>query len=426
MRRAIPPLAAVLVVATASYGQLTGPTMYPGEGGTLMGGLGLTAVDNQTYFSIYLQPEIAIGKIGIGLNVNLLYNTSTGHIRSKDWDENYDYLRLVRYVRYGHKGDPFYARVGALDAARIGHGFLVNYYSNSPSYDERKIGLAFDLDFGTFGFETMANNLGRAEVLGARGYWRPLRTQTSLPIIKNLELGVTYVTDIDPDANRKTDDGVSAFGLDVGLPLLTFASFRTLAYYDFGKIVDYGSGQAAGVSLSLQLPANLAQVYARVERRWLGKEFEAGFFNAFYEVERYTPATGFHKYDGLRFINEETRGIFGELAGDVLGAIRLLGSFVRLDDQPHSGLLHLAADAPNAIPGIAAHASYEKGAVEKFKDLFVLDDHSIARVGLGYKIRPYLIAYVDYIWNFVYDSKTRRYVTQERVEPRLSLVYSWK
>jgi len=426
MRRTTVVVLVLELLAASASAQLVGPTLYPGEGGAVMGGVGLTMVDDQTYFTIHLQPEVAIGKFGVGLNLNLLYNTKTGHIRSKDWDESYDYLRLVRYLRYGHKGDPFYVRVGALDAARIGHGFILNYYTNSPSYDDRKIGLAFDLDLGTYGFETMVNNLGRAEILGGRAYWRPLRTVVSLPILKNLEQGVTYVTDIDPDSNRKTDDGVAVFGLDVGLPLIHLPGFRTFVYYDYAKIVDYGSGQAAGIGTEFRLPAGLAQVYARLERRWLGKEFVAGFFDAFYEVERYTPDTDWHKYDYLKGITEETRGVFGELYGNVLGKIRLLGNFVRLDEQVRSGILHLAADAPDLVPGIAAQASFEKANVEKFNDLFVLDAHAIARVGLGYKVKPYLILYVDYIWNFVYNAETARYEPQERIEPRLSLVYSWR
>ena len=131
------------------------------EGGLIMGGMGVSVIDNQTYFSINFRPEFAFGKFGVGLNVNLLYSTKTGSIRAKDWDSGYDYFRLIRYLRYGRKWDPIYARVGTLDAAQLGHGFIMNYYTNEASYDERKIGLAFDLDFGQFGFESVASNLGQ-------------------------------------------------------------------------------------------------------------------------------------------------------------------------------------------------------------------------------------------------------------------------
>ena len=144
------------------------------EGGLLMGGVGVTTIDDKTFFSINFRPELAFGKIGIGLNVNLLYNTGSGELRHEDWDEGYDYFRIIRYLRWGHKWDPVYARVGTLDAARLGHGFIVNYYTNEASYDNRKIGLAFDLDFGRFGFETITSNLGRAELIAGRGYYRPL------------------------------------------------------------------------------------------------------------------------------------------------------------------------------------------------------------------------------------------------------------
>ncbi|NOZ55460.1 MAG: hypothetical protein GXO73_01555 [Calditrichaeota bacterium] len=429
MRKVALIVVLLLVTATAAQAQLLGTSVMPQEGGAFTGGMGVAVIDNQTYFAIHLQPELAFGKFGVGLDVNLLYNTSTGHIRSKDWDESYDYLRLIRYVRYAHKGDPFYVRVGALDAARLGHGFLVNYYSNSPSYDDRKIGIALDVDFGAYGFESFANNVARAEVLGGRVYWRPLRSTIGLPIIKNFELGATYVTDIDPDDNRKTDDGVSAFGLDAGLPLINGSVVRSMLYYDYGKIVDYGSGQAAGIGLDFRFPGGLAMLSARFERRWLGKEFEPNFFNAFYEVDRYTKSEygrGVRKVDLLPTITEETKGYFGELYGRVLGVIQVVGNFVRLDDVKHSGVLHLAADAPDAVPQIAAHATYDKAAIETLEDVLTLDDRSVARVGLGYKIKPYLILYVDYIWNFTYNERTQRYEPQERIEPRLSFVYRFK
>ena len=151
--------------------------------GSFTGGVGMAVIDDQTYFTINLHPDVAIGKLGIGLNINLLYNSQTGELRPEDWNESYDYARLIRYIRWGHKRDPFYTRVGILDAARLGHGFIMNYYTNEASYDARKIGLELDMDFGSWGVETVTSNMGRLEIIGGRAYVRPLRQVLTIPMI---------------------------------------------------------------------------------------------------------------------------------------------------------------------------------------------------------------------------------------------------
>ncbi len=401
---------------------------YMGEGGIFMGGIGFTSIDDENYLTFIFRPEIALGKVGVGLNIALLYNTETGHIRSKDWDSSYDYFRLLRYVRYGRKYDPVYARVGTLDAARIGHGFIVNYYSNEVHYDERKIGLVFDLDFGSFGFESMTNNLGRAEIFGGRAYFRPLRKVVTIPMIKNIAFGASYVTDIDPDVSRNTDDALSVVGVDVELPLIRSKIFNSMLYYDIAQIIDYGSGHAAGISADLGSLLGLLDVHAKFERRWLGKEFLPTYFGPFYEIERaqmgmYTTNPLIHsKSDSLGFITEKTRGYFGEIWGDILKTIRLIGMFQRLDDQPNSGVLHFGAEAPN-LPVVAARATYDKIGIEKMRDVFTLDSRSVARVGVGYKIKPYLIFYCDYIWTLVWDEEISSYKPQERIQPSISFVW---
>lgn len=399
-----------------------------GNSGTFTGGIGMAVIDNESYFTINLHPDISLGNFGLGLNVNLLYNTKTGAIRTEDWDEDYDWLRLIRYVRYGHKRDKFYTRVGTLDAARLGHGFIMNYYTNEASYDQRKIGLALDLDFGIGGFETVTNNLGRFEVFGARGYVRPLRLYTTVPIVKDIAFGLTYVTDIDPDENRSTSDGFHEFGFDIEVPLINIPMFNSFAYFDWAKMQDYGSGRAIGIEAGLSVIANVVELNAKLERRWLGTEFLPSYFNAFYEVERYViinDSTTYRKYDNLLGVTEETQGIFGELSGFILNTIRLTGNFQRLDDMKNSGILHLAAEVPDAVPKIAAHATYDRRAIEKGSDLFKLDDNSIARVGLGYKIKPYLMLFMDYIYTFRYDEEKNKYKAQERFEPRVAFVYNF-
>ncbi len=399
---------------------------YPEQNtGSFYGAFGMTVIDDQSYITINIAPDIALGKFGVGLNINLLYNTKNGAIRAADWDEDYDWLRLIRYLRYGRKGDNFYTKIGTLDAARIGHGFLMNYYTNAASYDQRKIGLALDIDFGNWGFESITNNLGRLEIIGGRAYVRPLRPVINIPIIKDLTFGATFITDTDPDHSRSTDDNFNAFGFDIELPLINFDMFKTYTYFDWAKLDTFGSGTAFGIAADWHIFPGIAEITARLERRMLGKEFVPSYFDAFYEIQRYQSGTGIRKSDALALIQEETKGVFGELAGHILNTIRLVGNYQRLDDTPDSGILHLAAETKENIPLISIQAAYDKIGVEKFSDLFTLDDQSIARVGIGYKIKPYLIMFLDYYYTFRFDEASGKYKAQERFSPRLAFAYNF-
>jgi len=418
MRRSI-PLLFYLLLPLACLAQQSEK-----QQGVLDGGLGFTAIDEESYFTISFRPEITLGKFGLGLDLRFLYNTKTGHIRSKDWDSGYDYSRMIRYIRYGHKGDPLYTKIGTLDAVRLGHGFIMNYYTNEANYDERKIGLIFDLDLGPYGFESMTSNLGRLEVVGLRAYWRPLRRVINIPIIKNIAFGGSFVTDVDQDSYRDTKDGIAVWGLDAELPLIDGRLFRSFLYADFAQIMAYGSGAATGISAGLKVPAGILNLQAKLERRFLGEKFIPSYFDAFYEIDRYIPGYG-RKEQRLYAVTEGHRGTYGELYARVLGQIELIGTFQRLDDQRKSGVLHLQALAPKAIPGLAFHATYDKKEIETIEDIRTLDSRSVARAGAGYKIRPYLTLYVDYIWSFVYDEEKESYKPQERIEPRLALSYNF-
>lgn len=413
------------IISVPCFAQQSSPF---GNSGSFTGALGMTVIDDQTFFTINLRPDIGIGKFGVGLNVNLLYNTKNGAIRSEDWNESYDWARLIRYVRYGYKRENFYTRVGTLDAARLGHGFIMNYYTNEASYDKRKIGLEFDMDFGTAGFETVTNNLGRFEVFGARAYARPLQPYIDIPLIKDLTFGATYVTDVDPDSRRGTEDGIYAIGLDMELPLIRIPMLNTFAYFDWAKIDSFGSGVGFGVEANLRIIAGVAEVSAKLERRLLGKEFMPAYFDAFYEIQRYEPLGNgsiFRKEQSLSLIQDETRGVFGELAGHILNTIRLVGNFQRLDQTKNSGILHLAADSGDKIPVLALQANYDKMGIETLNDAFTLDDRSIARIGVGYKVKPYLMVFMDYIHTFQFDEAKNKYKAQKRISPRVAFVYNF-
>ncbi len=419
-------LIALLLLPSALFSQ---SFLIPGiaNQGMFMGGMGVSVIDDTTYFTVNFRPELGLGKFGIGLDIPLRFNVSTGDIRRQDWNETYDYFRLIRYVRYGHKGDPFYTRVGTLDATRIGHGFIMNFYRNELNYDQRKIGLELDVDAGWWGFESMTSNFGRAEILGIRPYYRPIYG-SNIPILKNFAIGVSYVIDLDPDGDRNTADDIAIYGMDVELPLVKTSMVRTLLYADVAKIRGFGSGQAVGIEVSLYGIAGTFNFVAQLERRFLGKQFTPAYFNSFYERDRFQMMNGVpvRKQDALAAIQTTTKGIFGLLYGSILNMVDILGTFEKLDAQPRSGILNVQAQIPDALPSISARATYNRTGIDGFADTFKLDERSVARLGIGYKVYPFLIVYMDYVWTFRYDPATGGYKTQKRIEPQIAFVYPFR
>ena len=63
----------ILIFLTIYAGNAISQTGDPfGNSGTFTGGLGMTMIDDESYFAINLRPDISIGKFGVGLNINLL------------------------------------------------------------------------------------------------------------------------------------------------------------------------------------------------------------------------------------------------------------------------------------------------------------------------------------------------------------------
>jgi len=392
--------------------------------GVFMGGAGMAFIDGESYFSFGLRTEVGMGDWGLGLDIPLRFNTKNGELRSEDWDSSYDYFRVLRYIRYGKKHrSKIYSQLGTLDAAKLGHGFIMSYYTNEAQYDERKIGLAFDLKFSSWGMESVVSNFQNFEIVGGRLYVKPLLKMKSLFLLNKLTFGATFVTDRDPDGNSSSNDDVAVAGVDVGLPLLRFGSFYSSIYADHAQIINYGSGQAIGLELGLWKLGGLVTIQTKVERRFLGKNFLPSYFDPFYEVERFQPTgpTGLRKRDRLRTITSTQYGTYGELLGHVLGMIRLIGTFERIDKQAQSGRLHMGAMLSKPIGKISARGMYDKTNIDTFGDVFSLDTRSILRAGLGYQINSYLHLFTDYVWTFE-TNDAGKIESQRRIEPQLTFV----
>ena len=436
-------------LCVSSYAQTKAAATAKGGGteGVVKGGVGMTWIDGEAYYLVSLAPEIAFGKWGVGLDLNLHVSSKDQKIRKEDFDETYDYIRIIRYIRYGSKGDEIYVRVGALDYSKLGHGFILYNYKNSPSFDNRKVGTEFDLDFGKWGLETVYGDFADASVLGMRGYTRPLQftTAASIPVVGNLEVGATFASDVrsdsrdtgvfinttapTPDTTTYNTGAMSIIGFDLGLPLFRLPVADATLYMDYAKILNYGHGFATGIDLNFSA-LGMVKIFTKFERRFgQTDKFIPAYFDAFYELERYqsTPGNFHSKAKTLEQTVSQGPGYFGSLLVDVLGTIQVEGSYQRLDLNDSSGIMHIGVNTGNKIPLISLSAGYDKKYIKDNKDVFTLDERSLLYAEVGYKPYPFMIVSTLYTWTFAPEKDAAGNVTgykpQKRITPKVSFVF---
>ncbi|MBT3208346.1 MAG: hypothetical protein HN704_02630 [Bacteroidetes bacterium] len=387
---------------------------------------GLSKIGDQTYFGFRFQPELAIGKVGFGLDVPLMFNIEDGSIRTEEFKGGTGALRLIRYVRYGRKKqDPIHVKVGDLTGSYIGFGILVNNYSNSISYEKRKTGISYDILIkDRFGIEGLYSDFDASSLnlLAVRPYFKPFG-HTSIPIVKTIEIGATYVTDHDQTAsgydyptNRFLEDGFDAYSADIGLFFLNTSFIDLTGYCQYGLLTknkllenelakiysplfqkyDKGDGISVGLASRMNIIGNVFVLNARIERLWYSDCFIPQFFDAVYEINKdaklYSLAS-----------SEKLQGIYGSLFATLIDKIHVGGSILLPDNvsETSPALLQLSAEAPNLIPKFMLSAHYLKGNIADLSDALVIDENSIATVRVAYKILPFLLAGVDYKWTFL-------------------------
>jgi hypothetical protein len=369
--------------------------------GVIGGELGATVIDDEVYWVVRFRPELDLGKFGIGLDIELLMNDDEG-IRDNDWDYSHKWVRLIRYVRYGHRFDPLYARVGALDDVVIGHGFIVNHYTNWYDEDYRRLGFDLGVSSKSAGIEAFSSNLGRWEIVGSRAWLAPLSWATT-SFAGRVRLGGTVAADADPDENTNTDDEVMVAGVDAELPLLYGPPLRLYLYADHAEIRHHGQGQGVGIGGEVGRFMGISEIQARLERRFLGDHFLPAYFDAFYGVERFQQmydstldTTFVVRKDEILETVERGKAVYGELRGVVLGLVSLFGSYQYSDDRPHSGILHLEASLEGFKGLVDLRGRIDKSCIEKSSDIFEADERTLIEGEIGYRLNLYSMLYVRY------------------------------
>jgi hypothetical protein len=419
-----------LSVSTNAQFQNSTASMMGRSSGYVPMGFGATFIDGEAYYLVCIAPEVAFGQLGIGLDLNLRFNTQ-GKLRMGDYAKFEDYLRIVRYVRWAQKGDPFYVRIGQLDYSLLGHGSIIYDYRNSASYDLRRTGIEFDLNFEKYGLETIYSDITGRGLLGLRGYVRPLKFLgiPKIPVINNFEVGATYARDLNQYADFTHIDssraGLSIYGFDVGLPIISYSFLKSTLYYDFAQIANYGHGSTIGINMNFS-GMGILNMRGKYEYRINGANYIPAYFNAFYEHDRFNFLNRLSKSDTLWQV-AANRGYFGELIVSIFNTFYIIAGYQASYDVKDQGILHAELQLPQ-VAGIVVRGMFDKARIGR---VFILDDNSILGAEIGYKPVKYLLVSTLYQRTFSNrnpDGSLRpggSFEKQDRVEPKISFVYDF-
>ncbi len=430
--------------------------LFSGRSGAFFG-LGFTSISGEgLYATTTVNTDFNLGPVGLGLALplNLLvwnndkccgddpdlegnhphsreYKAYSGILRKRDWNQWQDYARLIRYVRYGHKRDPLYVLAGQMWGASIGHGTLLNRYSNSLSIDHPKFGLAVDLNSTFVGVETITDNVTAPTILGGRAYVRPFG---ETPVLRGLAFGASlisdrtaprslaYVTSADgTSTSLKQDtstgsvivdnyDAMFAAGVDVEYEVLRNSLIQLIPYVDGNRLLGAGNGLHVGVLTNLFLPVPIiaVDIQSRFEYRFMQPGYIPEYFDQTYDLGRIqyaiNPNDGskpvyLPKYAAAQMAKvaggKPRKGYYGEVSFGFGGFVQVGGLYQDYEGDPNGASLGLFATLPK-FELIKLSAYYLRKNMAGISDAFHIDERSLLAASAAYELFGPLYLRIDY------------------------------
>ena len=418
-----------------------------GEGGGSGGAsMGINLIDGKTFLAITPMFDISFGPFGVGLRVPLNIEVPDGGLRKEDYDEAFDYLRIVRYARYGHKGAPVYVRIGEL-AASIGHGTIVSRYLNNVDLNSFHLGLQADVNTQWGGIETLFSDVGRlvgggrSGVNGTRIYVKPYSFIDPESPLNIFNTGFSVITDSDaptrlvaggtdkagaPEVDKTK--AATVIGLDADVELVRLPIIDVTPYTDLNFIGHGGWGFHLGTLVTLKLPIGLT-IPARVEYRRFRSDYIPGYFGSRYELDRWSfnCSAGLSPVPKSQCISQlpddgGLNGYYADLAVDILSLIQV-GAVVE-GYQGHDATFDAFLNVP-ALQILQFKAFYSRVGVKDTGDLFAFDDRSQAIVQARYQIMAYLYLVGRLKREWVYDPIDAEFDPKDTTYAGLELSFSF-
>lgn len=248
-----------------------------------------------------LEMERCVAPVKVALNAPVRFElldeapSDNDLVRSEDWDDPGDFLRFVRFLQYGEKFQPLYARTGELGAVVLGHGTIANGYLNTITTGDFSPGIEAIANTAYGGLHVVLDDYTRPSVLGLRGHVRPwgfgergwwhrfaLGVSAMTDFNAPLEVGEGDPVRGEPEVVEATSFTVA--GVDLELTPVDNETVELLTYVDTNFAL--GVGAHLGASLRVAFGEDWS-ASLRAEGRLLGDNYVPDYFGPLYHIERY-------------------------------------------------------------------------------------------------------------------------------------------
>ena len=313
-------------------------------------GLGYAHLDNASYLALTPEVDFHFGKdwaLGLGVPLNFrayadgFWDTGKIRLRTQDYNNPSDYARILRFLTYGRKEDQVYLNVTQLFAATIGHGDIVRRYFGNVDTNITRVGAEFDA-YGKYGgVESYLGDVVQPQhFLAGLVFLKPLGFidgplretlgWTSIGLSSAVDFQAPYELDRFPPVSGRPLVGDSdvcptqpqaaycqsgepianqtrraqVVGVDVETKIVKTEGADIKPYIDYSRLLSIDNpiqgerGQGGGgftLGMLGRFNAGEVKVHAFrvvVEGRYFDGNYLPGYFDTFYEVQKFQYITG--------------------------------------------------------------------------------------------------------------------------------------
>ncbi|RKX96044.1 MAG: hypothetical protein DRP84_02305 [Spirochaetes bacterium] len=421
--------------------------------------VGTVTIDNNVYSRWVFTPQLTIGKLGLGLYLPAVFSPDVGIFGFKDWENHdewdftsmldglHDFIIKFYYVSWGQKGDPLYFKIGSIDDFYLGHGFIVDNYSNMIYFpEERTVGMQFNIDGNYAGLETMVADFTRLQLFGGRLYFRPMGRRIPLA------LGVSAVHDRPtPDQgswpadttyvkSEKELPHVLFVGGDLDLPILHLKKVFTMTLYGDAASTGYIYEQVPdrlanlsdpvkpgtvnlvkGIGTAAGLMGEIASIFNyRVEYRYILDYYEPGIINGMWENRRLTypweledviydqRSGSYENSTSAGFLIKGGMMLFQKKLEFGLGYENYKKTQDGVETPVRKGSMYVDVEK-GLIPKVYGQLTYDRS--DNFENIFKepFDENTVLNADIYYELAKGIALSVNYKRTFKYNDQTDNY-----------------